>query len=68
MLDIERITAAVIALCQRLHVKRLDLFGSAVTEELSPEGYPRPLAAAGPKANSCQLIRRSSKEEKIWNT
>ncbi len=33
MLDIERITPTVITLCQRLHVKRLDLFGSATTEQ-----------------------------------
>lgn len=37
MLDIERITPAVITLCQRLHVKRLDLFGSATTEQFGAE-------------------------------
>ncbi len=37
MLDVERITPAVITLCQRLHVKRLDLFGSATTERFGTE-------------------------------
>jgi len=33
MLDVEGIKPAVITLCRRLHVKRLDLFGSATTEQ-----------------------------------
>jgi len=32
MLDFEKIKPSVTALCQRLHVKRLDLFGSAAGE------------------------------------
>lgn len=37
MLDVEQIKPAVITLCQRLHVKRLDLFGSATTEQFGME-------------------------------
>jgi len=37
MLDFEKIKPSVTALCQRLHVKRLDLFGSAAGETFSSD-------------------------------
>lgn len=37
MLDLDKIKPDVIQLCQRLKVNRLDLFGSAATEEFGPE-------------------------------
>ncbi len=37
MLDIEKIRPDVVSLCQRLHVKRLDLFGSAATDAFGAE-------------------------------
>ena len=37
MLDIDRLKPVISALCSRLRVKRLDIFGSATTDRFGPE-------------------------------
>ncbi|MSP12884.1 MAG: hypothetical protein EXR62_07995 [Chloroflexi bacterium] len=37
MLDLEELQPAIVALCQRLHVRRLDVFGSATTGRFGPD-------------------------------
>ena len=37
MLDVESLKPAIIHLCQRVRVRRLDIFGSALTESLRPD-------------------------------
>ncbi|OHB65784.1 MAG: hypothetical protein A2Y76_07860 [Planctomycetes bacterium RBG_13_60_9] len=48
MLDIESFKPAIIHLCQQLRVKRLDLFGSALTSDLRPDSDIDVLVEFGP--------------------